>query len=75
MKPGDLVAVRRLFWQKEVSAEDDIGTGMIVEIVNWVDSGAPDRNFGTTVSVLWQHGVIEYHDDQELEVVNENYTK
>ena len=40
----------------------------------WVDKGAPDRNFGVDVKVLWPNGQIESFDEHELdlvEVVNE----
>lgn len=71
MNVGDLVKVRKLFWQKEVSAEDNKGVGTIVEVEHWVDSGEPDRNFGVEIHVLWPSGIVERHDDQMLEVVNE----
>ena len=72
MQIGDLVKIRKLFWQEEIPVEDNKGIGTIVEVENWVDSGAADRNFGVVIHVLWPTGIIESHDDQELEVINES---
>jgi len=72
MKIGDLVKVRKLFWQKEISTEDNKGTGTIVEVEHWVDSGAADRNFGVEIHVLWPSGNVESHDDQALEFISES---
>ena len=72
MKVGDLVKMRKLFWQNHYSAKDNKGTGIIVEVEHWVDSGAPDRNFGVEIHVLWPSGIIESHDDQALEVISES---
>ena len=72
MKVGDLVKVRKLFWHKEVSTEGNKDVGTIVEVEHWVDSGAPDRNFGVEIHVLWPSGVVERHDDQALELIHES---
>ena len=72
MKVGDLVKVRKLFWQNYYSTIADKGVGTIVEVEHWVDSGAPDRNFGVEIHVLWPSGIIENHDDQALEIINES---
>ena len=70
MKVGDLV-VRAYQWHR-------FETGIVVDINHWVDKGAPDRNFGTDVIVLWEDGsqtpeaeyeldYLEYHfEDKEL---------
>ena len=67
MKVGDLVK----FYD---GINDDNRTGLILEIVNWVDKGAPDRNFGTDIKVLWSDGekmlchpeeLITYSEDNE----------
>lgn len=67
MQPGDLVRWRVPFdtldWQ-----EDE--TGIVISINHWIDEGAPDRNFGTDVTVLWPGGhLMEFFED-ELEIVN-----
>jgi len=72
MKVGDLVKVRKLFWQNYYSTIDNKDVGTIVEVEHWVDSGAPDRNFGVEIHVLWPSGIIESHDDQALEVISES---
>jgi hypothetical protein len=72
MKVGDLVKIRKVFWQGGSLAEDNKGTGTIAEVEHWVDLGAPDRNFGVEIHVLWPSGIIESYDDQALEVINED---
>ncbi len=49
MKVGDLVKLYD-------AQDDDTRTGLVLEITNWVDKGAPDRNFGTDITVLWSDG-------------------
>ena len=69
MNVGDLVK-----FKDPVIISDGIdisGIGTIVDIKDWADLGAPDRNVGTHVYVLWPAGDIclyEY-DHDELEVV------
>ena len=46
--------------------------GIIVDIKHWRDSGAPDRNFGTNIYVLWPTGEIGTYEDDELMYVNES---
>ena len=66
MKVGDIV---KYTWPD--SFNDYEGqNGVIVEINQWVDKGAPDRNFGIDVKVLWSNGKIESFDDSELELVS-----
>ena len=66
MKVGDIV---KYTWPD--SFNDYEGqNGVVVEINRWVDKGAPDRNFGIDVKVLWSNGKIESFDDSELELVS-----
>ncbi len=65
MKIGDIV---KYTWPD--SFNDYRGqNGIILEINHWVDKGAPDRNFGVEVKVLWSSGKVESFDDAELELV------
>lgn len=70
MKSGDLVKY------SHPDSFNDYGdqVGIVTEVNHWVDKGAPDRNFGINVKVLWPNGQIETFDEHELdlvEVVNE----
>ena len=68
MQVGDLVK----FKDPIIDGVLPTGIGTIVDIKDWVDSGAPDRNVGTHIYVLWSTGdicIYEY-DHEELEVVN-----
>ena len=65
MKMGDLVRIPARFDLQSP------GTGVVLGIEKWVDSGAPDRNFGVTVEVLWDSGEIRRYEEDELEVINE----
>ena len=65
MKVGDLVVYYDGF-------NDDDRLGLIIEISNWRDSGAPDRNFGTDVTVLWPDGTRMLCDPQELRTIDES---
>ena len=67
MKVGDLVK----FYD---GTSDDNRAGLVLEIVNWVDKGAPERNFGTDIKVLLSDGekmlchpeeLITYSEDNE----------
>ena len=68
MKVGDLVKWRTPFDTLEWS---DDRAGIVVSINHWVDSGAPDRNFGTDVLVLWPNGELRDFFEDELEIVDE----
>jgi hypothetical protein len=46
--------------------------GTIVEVELWTDSGAPDRNFGVHIHVMWPDGEIETLEEDELRLVNES---
>ncbi len=63
MKVGDLVRTRWTGFQM-------VGTGVVLSIKEWVDSGAPDRNFGVTVEVVWGDGTIRDFEEDELEIVS-----
>ena len=47
-------------------------TGVVLEIISWVDQGASDRNFGIDFKVLWSDGEQGLYHEDELEVVNES---
>tara|TARA_E500000331_G_scaffold333703_1_gene358177 strand:+ start:55 stop:288 length:234 start_codon:yes stop_codon:yes gene_type:complete len=74
MKVGDVV---KYTWPD--SFNDYRGqSGIILEINKWVDKGAPDRNFGVDVKVLWSNGKVESFDEVEIDlvsVVNEELMK
>ncbi len=67
MSVGDLVVHRALF-----GVQDYYGVGLVVDINSWADSGAPDRNFGVDVHVLWPSGQTAVHEEVELEIFNES---
>ena len=65
MKVGDVVR-----YASPDSFNDYEGqSGIVLEINNWVDKGAPDRNFGVDVKVLWSNGQVESFDEVELDLV------
>ena len=64
MKVGDLVKICGAFSRKNPN-----DTGIIISIEKWVDKGAPDRNFGVDVKVLWSNGEIGDYDEPELTLV------
>ena len=72
MKVGDLV----YFYEASHSGFNNnpaIGRiGLVLEIINWVDKGAADRNFGTDVKVLWPDGSKMLYSPGELMVVDES---
>ena len=69
MKVGDLV--KHVHYSHSDVLHNEIG--IVTRVNHWVDSGAPDRNFGTTVTVLWPQGTHpEDCDESELETVNES---
>ena len=45
-------------------------TGVVSEIKHWVDKGAPDRNFGTDIYVLWGDGTYSCHGEWELRLIS-----
>ena len=65
MKVGDVV---RCVWPDSFSDYEG-QSGIILEINQWVDKGAPDRNFGIDVKVLWSSGKVESFDDSELDII------
>ena len=67
MKVGDLVK----FYDYQNKSEDDTKTGLVLEIISWVDKGAPNRNFGIDVKVLWSNGSQMLYALDELELVSE----
>ena len=74
MSPGDLVRYR---WPSFLGCLDntmhDKGFGIVLEGSEaWVDTGAPDRNFGVSVLVRWPDGSIVTHEEDELEIVSES---
>ena len=68
MKVGDLVRWKPPF---DTHNWSDDNVGIVVSIHHWVDSGAPDRNFGTDVKILWPDGNVQDFYEDELEVVKE----
>lgn len=66
MQPGDLVRIHRYF-----EDDSDRGTGIITSVDFWEDAGAPDRNFGVDVYVLWSDGTEERCDEHDLELIIE----
>lgn len=67
MNVGDLVKWRTPF--DTLSWPED-RVGIVITVNHWVDSGAPDRNFGTDVMVLWPSGHLQDFFEDELEIVN-----
>ena len=65
MKVGDVV---RCVWPDSFSDYEG-QSGIILEISQWVDKGAPDRNFGIDVKVLWSNGKVESFDESELDII------
>lgn len=65
MKVGDIV---KYTWPD--SFNGCRGHGIILEINCWVDKGAPDRNFGTDIKVLWPDGNVEKFDESEIDLVS-----
>ena len=44
--------------------------GIVIGVEPWVDKGAPDRNFGVIINVLWPDGTYDEWEDCELEIVS-----
>ena len=68
MKVGDLVRYHDRFGLPENDARE---LGVVTGVEKWVDKGAPDRNFGVHVFVLWSSGIHATHEEIELEVISE----
>ena len=67
MRAGDAVAL----YDWTLGTREITGSvGIILGVNNWVDPGAPDRNFGIDVEVIWPDGRIENYDFDELEVIS-----
>lgn len=64
MKVGDLVKYYD-------GLNDDTRTGLVLEIISWVDKGAPERNFGIDIKVLWSDGEKMLCDLDELLLVSQ----
>ena len=71
MKIGDLVIYRWPSYLGNPSKDCfELGrTGVILMVENWIDQGAPDRNFGTKVSVMWDDQSISDYDPDELDII------
>jgi hypothetical protein len=70
MTAGDLVEYN---WPRALGDLPDPyqkGVGIVVSVKVWQDSGAPDRNFGVTVSVMWPDGTLEQYEEDELALVS-----
>lgn len=65
MKAGDLV---RYTWPDSFNAYRG-QTGVVLEVNHWAEAGAPDKNFGVDVKVLWSNGRIESFDNTEIDIV------
>jgi len=72
VRTGDVVEYKTWYWEDDPEVPDDFkrGLGTVLEIKHWVDSGAPDRNFGTHITVLWPNGSVEIMSEEDLEVVS-----
>lgn len=66
MKVGDIV---KYTWPDSFNDYEN-QTGVVLEVKHWVDKGAPDRNFGIDVKVLWSTGKIETFDESEIDLVS-----
>ena len=68
MKAGDLVKYQWSSLYAEIDEDiHGMGIGMVLEEPRiWRDMGAPDRNFGVSVTVLWSDGVVRTHEEEEI---------
>ena len=71
MQVGDFVRYK-ISDNFDAEYELSFGIGVVVAIEFWKDSGAPDRNFGVRVTILWSDGQIGELEEDELEIVNED---
>ena len=46
--------------------------GLVTKVAHWIDMGAPARNFGINIWVLWRNGDHQPFDPSELEVISED---
>ena len=72
MKSGDLVENH---WPRALGDLPDQyqrGVGVVLSVKSWRDSGAPDRNFGVTVTVMWSDGTVSGCEEDELRYVYED---
>ncbi len=67
MRVGELV-VRAYEWPR-------FETGVVVDVNHWVDKGAPDRNFGIDILVLWSDGTQTSEADYELDLLSDWHEK
>ena len=72
MRIGDVVEYKTWYWEDDPEVPDNFkrGLGTVLEVEHWVDSGAPDRNFGIHVTVLWSDGVVETMAEDDLDVIS-----
>ena len=68
MKRGDLVTVSDSLLDRAYAPGP---VGVVVEVKHWVDKGAPDRNFGTDIKVLWSDGSVGLYDPYELQAISD----
>ena len=69
MKAGDLV---KYYWPKflgEMHDSFDKGIGTVLSVDIWKAPGAPDRNFGVSVTVAWDSGIVETVEEDELKMI------
>ena len=66
-REGDLVKYRWPSFLGPMHEEFDKGVGLVTKVEAWHDKGAPDRNFGVSVTVLWSNGNVEVYEEDELE--------
>ena len=65
MKVGDLV----VYYDGLNDMSDQ--PGLVTSVKHWKDPGAPDRNFGIDVWVLWRNGDSQVFDPSELRYYDE----
>ena len=68
MKVGDLVRFHDRFGVEDT----DHGVGLVTGVEPWTDKGAPDRNFGVNIYVLWPGGIRGTYEEIDLEVISES---
>ena len=66
MKVGDLV----VYYDGLNDMSDQ--PGLVTSVKHWTDPGAPDRNFGIDVWVLWRNGDRQVFDPSELRYYDES---
>tara|TARA_Y100000310_G_scaffold254527_1_gene261603 strand:- start:202 stop:408 length:207 start_codon:yes stop_codon:yes gene_type:complete len=63
MQPGDLV--------DHIFKDWNLVTGIVIAVELWKDPGAPDRNYGCSVDVMWPCGSIDRYEEDELRYAGE----